>query len=138
MKCLIILWFLVMFGIVLLFVFMLVGCGLFVMMECQLFVELCVMIDMCVKVVQMIVLYVIMVVCGCLMQEKFVDFELFDGLMYYQVISDNFVFCFGSFVDGVLFDLLFGVFQCYQFNDSSYVVMMKIIMLVGVGEWLML
>ncbi|EOH6073694.1 heavy metal sensor histidine kinase [Burkholderia cenocepacia] len=123
-----------MFGIVSLLVFTLVGCGLFVMMERQLFAELRATIDTRAKVAAMIVSHATTAARGRLMQEKLADLEPPDGSTHYQVISDNPAFRFGSPVDGVPLDPPFGAFQRYQLNDSSYAVMTKTITLAGAGE----
>ncbi|WP_175842401.1 heavy metal sensor histidine kinase [Burkholderia arboris] len=123
-----------MFGIVSLLVFTLVGCGLFVMMERQLFAELRATIDTRAKVAEMIVSHATTAARGRLMQEKLADLEPPDGSTHYQIVSDNPAFRFGNPVNGVPLDPPFGAFQRYELNDSSYAVMTKTITLAGAGE----
>ena len=73
-----------MFGIVSLLVFTLVGCGLFVMMERQLFAELRATLDTRTKVAEMIVSHATTAMRGRLMQEKLADLEPPDGSTHYH------------------------------------------------------
>ncbi|MBE0631219.1 MAG: two-component sensor histidine kinase, partial [Burkholderia vietnamiensis] len=73
-----------MFGIVSLLVFSLVGCGLFAVMERQLFAELRATIDTRAKVAQMIVSHATTAMRGRLMQDKLADLEPPDGSTRYQ------------------------------------------------------
>ncbi|WP_247682287.1 heavy metal sensor histidine kinase [Burkholderia sp. Tr-862] len=123
-----------MFGIVSLLVFTLVGCGLFVMMERQLFAELRATIDTRAKVAQMIVSHATTAARGRLMQEKLADLEPPDGSTRYQIESPDADFRFGHPVNGVPVGEPFGAFQQYALNDSSYDVMTKTVALAGSGE----
>ena len=123
-----------MFGIVSLLVFTLVGCGLFVMMERQLFAELRATLDTRTKVAEMIVSHALTSERGRLMQEKLADLEPPDGSTRYQVDSTNPDFRFGKPVDGVPVGAPFGAFQRYALNDSSYDVMTKTVTVAGNGE----
>ncbi|WP_321820372.1 MULTISPECIES: heavy metal sensor histidine kinase [unclassified Burkholderia] len=123
-----------MFGIVSLLVFTLVGCGLFVMMERQLFAELRATIDTRAKVAQMIVSHATTAARGRLMQEKLADLEPPDGSTRYQVDSPDADFRFGRPVDGVPVGEPFGAFQQYALNHSSYEVMTKTVPIAGSGE----
>ncbi|WP_063551613.1 heavy metal sensor histidine kinase [Burkholderia territorii] len=123
-----------MFGIVSLLVFTLVGCGLFVMMERQLFAELRATIDTRAKVAQMIVSHATTAARGRLMQEKLADLEPPDGSTRYQVDSPDADFRFGHPVDGVPVGKPFGAFQQYALNHSSYDVMTKTVPIAGSGE----
>ncbi|AOI59921.1 heavy metal sensor histidine kinase [Burkholderia diffusa] len=123
-----------MFGIVSLLVFTLVGCGLFVMMERQLFAELRATIDTRAKVAQMIVSHATTAARGRLMQEKLADLEPPDGSTRYQIDSPDADFRFGHPVDGVPVGKPFGAFQQYALNHSSYDVMTKTVPIAGSGE----
>ncbi|MBR8181282.1 heavy metal sensor histidine kinase [Burkholderia ambifaria] len=123
-----------MFGIVSLLVFTLVGCGLFVMMERQLFAELRATIDTRAKVAQMIVSHATTAARGRVMQEKLADLEPPDGSTRYQIESPDADFRFGHPVDGVPVGEPFGAFQQYALNDSSYDVMTKTVAIAGSGE----
>ncbi|CAG9242096.1 Sensor protein [Burkholderia diffusa] len=123
-----------MFGIVSLLVFTLVGCGLFVMMERQLFAELRATIDTRAKVAQMIVSHATTAARGRLMQEKLADLEPPDGSTRYQIDSPDANFRFGHPVDGVPVGKPFGAFQQYALNHSSYDVMTKTVPIAGSGE----
>ncbi|KUY84338.1 heavy metal sensor histidine kinase [Burkholderia sp. RF4-BP95] len=123
-----------MFGIVSLLVFTLVGCGLFVMMERQLFAELRATIDTRAKVAQMIVSHATTAARGRLMQEKLADLEPPDGSTRYQIDSPDANFRFGHPVDGVPVGKPFGAFQQYALNRSSYDVMTKTVPIAGSGE----
>lgn len=123
-----------MFGIVSLLVFTLVGCGLFVMMERQLFAELRATIDTRAKVAQMIVSHATTAARGRLMQEKLADLEPPDGATRYQIDSPDANFRFGHPVDGVPVGKPFGAFQQYALNHSSYDVMTKTVPIAGSGE----
>jgi len=121
-------------GIVSLLVFTLVGCGLFVMMERQLFAELRATIDMRAKVAQMIVSHATTAERGRLMQEKLADLEPPDGSTRYQVENPDADFRFGHPIDGVPVGEPFGAFQQYALNHSSYDVMTKTVPIAGSGE----
>ncbi|WP_396330689.1 heavy metal sensor histidine kinase [Burkholderia anthina] len=123
-----------MFGIVSLLVFTLVGCGLFVMMERQLFAELRATIDTRAKVAQMIVSHATTAARGRLMQEKLADLEPPDGSTRYQVESPDADFRFGHPIDGAPVGKPFGAFQQYALNHSSYDVMTKTVPIAGSGE----
>ncbi|AFQ50725.1 heavy metal sensor histidine kinase [Burkholderia cepacia] len=123
-----------MFGIVSLLVFTLVGCGLFVMMERQLFAELRATIDTRAKVAQMIVSHATTAARGRLMQEKLADLEPPDGSTRYRVVSPDADFRFGHPIDGVPVGEPFGSFQQYALNHSSYDVMTKTVPIAGSGE----
>ncbi|KWF11630.1 heavy metal sensor histidine kinase [Burkholderia pseudomultivorans] len=122
-----------MFGIVSLLVFTLVGCGLFVMMERQLFAELRATLDTRAKVAEMIVSHALTPERGRLMKEKLADLEPPDGSTRYQVDTPNPDFRFGHPVDGVPVGAPFGAFQRYALNDSSYDVMTKTVTVAGNG-----
>ncbi|TDA47228.1 heavy metal sensor histidine kinase [Burkholderia pyrrocinia] len=123
-----------MFGIVSLLVFTLVGCGLFVMMERQLFAELRATLDTRTKVAEMIVSHATTAARGRLMQEKLADLEPPDGSTRYQVDSTNPAFRFGTPVNGVPVDPPFGAFQRYALNDRCYSVLTKTVRFAGNGE----
>ncbi|AXK62386.1 MULTISPECIES: heavy metal sensor histidine kinase [Burkholderia] len=123
-----------MFGIVSLLVFTLVGCGLFVMMERQLFAELRATIDTRAKVAQMIVSHATTAARGRLMQEKLADLEPPDGSTRYQIESPDADFRFGRPIDGAPVGKPFGAFRQYALNHSSYDVMTKTIPIAGSGE----
>ncbi|EAY70445.1 Heavy metal sensor kinase [Burkholderia dolosa AU0158] len=123
-----------MFGIVSLLVFTLVGCGLFVLMERQLFAELRATIDTRAKVAEMIVSHATTSARGRLMQEKLADLEPPDGSTRYQVDGADPAFRFGSPVDGVPVGEPAGAFQRYALNGSSYDVMTKTVAVAGSGE----
>ncbi|PRF56164.1 two-component sensor histidine kinase [Burkholderia multivorans] len=122
-----------MFGIVSLLVFTLVGCGLFVMMERQLFAELRATLDTRAKVAEMIVSHALTPERGRLMKEKLADLEPPDGSTRYQVDTPNPDFRFGRPVDGVPVGAPLGAFQRYALNDSSYDVMTKTVTVAGSG-----
>ncbi|HDR9272275.1 TPA: heavy metal sensor histidine kinase [Burkholderia vietnamiensis] len=123
-----------MFGIVSLLVFSLVGCGLFAVMERQLFAELRATIDTRAKVAQMIVSHATTAMRGRLMQDKLADLEPPDGSTRYQIDSPDADFRFGRPVDGVPVGPPLGAFQQYALNHSSYDVMTKTIPIAGSGE----
>ncbi|WP_423381402.1 heavy metal sensor histidine kinase [Burkholderia sp. LMG 32019] len=123
-----------MFGIVSLLVFTLVGCGLFVMMERQLFAELRATLDTRSKVAELIVSHATTAARGRLLQEKLSDFEPPDGSTHYQIVSPDPAFRFGSPVNGVPIEPPNGAFQRYALNDSSYDVMTKTVTVAGSGE----
>lgn len=123
-----------MFGIVSLLVFTLVGCGLFVIMERQLFAELRATLDTRTKVAEMIVSHATTSMRGRLMQEKLADLEPPDGSTHYQVDSPNPDFRFGTPVDGVPVGAPLGAFQRYALNHSTYDVMTKTVTVAGNGE----
>ncbi|HDR9022829.1 TPA: heavy metal sensor histidine kinase [Burkholderia vietnamiensis] len=123
-----------MFGIVSLLVFSLVGCGLFAVMERQLFAELRATIDTRAKVAQMIVSHATTAMRGQLMQDKLADLEPPDGSTRYQIDSPDADFRFGRPVDGVPVGPPLGAFQQYALNHSSYDVMTKTIPITGSGE----
>ncbi|HDR9040179.1 TPA: heavy metal sensor histidine kinase [Burkholderia vietnamiensis] len=123
-----------MFGIVSLLVFSLVGCGLFAVMERQLFAELRATIDTRAKVAQMIVSHATTAMRGRLMQDKLADLEPPDGSTRYQIDSPDADFRFGRPVDGVPVGPPLGAFPQYALNHSSYDVMTKTIPIAGSGE----
>ncbi|KWC24964.1 histidine kinase [Burkholderia ubonensis] len=123
-----------MFGIVSFVVFTLVGCGLFVMMERQLFAELRATLDTRTKVVEMIVSHATTPARWHITQEKLADLEPPDGSTHYRVDGPNPAFRFGRAVDGTPHGAPFGAFQRYRLNGSSYDVMTKTVTVAGSGE----
>ncbi|MXN76668.1 heavy metal sensor histidine kinase [Burkholderia sp. 4701] len=123
-----------MFGIVSFLVFTLVGAGLFVMMERQLFAELRATLDTRAKVVEMIVSHATTPARWHITQEKLADLEPPDGSTHYQVDSANPAFRFGRPPNGTPHGAPFGAFQRYRLNDSSYDVMTKTVTVAGSGE----
>lgn len=123
-----------MFGIVSFLVFTLVGVGLFVMMERQLFAELRATLDTRAKVVEMIVSHATTAARWHITQEKLADLEPPDGSTHYQVDSANPAFRFGRPPNGAPHGAPFGAFQRYRLNDSSYDVMTKTVTVAGSGE----
>ncbi|AOJ65795.1 histidine kinase [Burkholderia ubonensis] len=123
-----------MFGIVSFLVFTLVGCGLFVMMERQLFAELRATLDTRTKVVEMIVSHATTPARWHITQEKLADLEPPDGSTHYRVDGPNPAFRFGRAVDGTPHGAPFGAFQRYRLNGSSYDVMTKTVTVAGSGE----
>ncbi|RQR49420.1 HAMP domain-containing protein [Burkholderia sp. Bp9125] len=123
-----------MFGIVSFLVFTLVGVGLFVMMERQLFAELRATLDTRAKVVEMIVSHATTPARWHITQEKLADLEPPDGSTHYQVDSANPAFRFGRPPNGTPHGAPFGAFQRYRLNDSSYDVMTKTVTVAGSGE----
>ncbi|KVN26556.1 histidine kinase [Burkholderia stagnalis] len=123
-----------MFGIVSFLVFTLVGVGLFVMMERQLFAELRATLDTRAKVVEMIVSHATTAPRWHITQEKLADLEPPDGSTHYQVDSANPAFRFGRPPNGTPHGAPFGAFQRYRLNDSSYDVMTKTVTVAGSGE----
>ncbi|RQR65891.1 HAMP domain-containing protein [Burkholderia sp. Bp9126] len=123
-----------MFGIVSFLVFTLVGVGLFVMMERQLFAELRATLDTRAKVVEMIVSHATTPARWHITQEKLADLEPPDGSTHYQVDSANPAFRFGRPPNGTPHGAPFGAFQRFRLNDSSYDVMTKTVTVAGSGE----
>ncbi|MBN3820833.1 heavy metal sensor histidine kinase, partial [Paraburkholderia sp. Se-20369] len=123
-----------MFGIVSFLVFTLVGCGLFVMMERQLFAELRATLDTRAKVVEMIVSHATTPARWHITQDKLADLEPPDGSTHYQVDGPNPAFRFGRPPNGTPHGAPVGAFQRYRLNDSSYDVMTKTVTVAGSGE----
>ncbi|RQS76789.1 HAMP domain-containing protein [Burkholderia sp. Bp8963] len=122
-----------MFGIVSLLVFTLVGVGLFVMMERQLFAELRATLDTRTKVVEMIVSHATTQARWHITQEKLADLQPPDGSTHYQVDGPDPAFRFGHPVNGTPHGAPFGTYQRYRLNDSSYDVMTKTVTVAGSG-----
>ena len=122
-----------MFGIVSLLVFTLVGCGLFVMMERQLFAELRATLDTRTKVAEMIVSHRPRP-CAGVSCRKSSPTSNRPTARRTTVDSPNPDFRFGTPVDGVPVGAPFGAFQRYALNHSTYDVMTKTVMVAGNGE----
>jgi two-component system heavy metal sensor histidine kinase CusS len=118
-----------MFGITSFLVFSLVGAGLFVLMEGQLFEEVRATLSTRAKVAEMIVVHATTVDhWRTVTREKLTDLEPPDGSTRYIVESADPAFRLGQPVHGTPTSATHDAFQLYQLDHSSYDVMTKTIM----------
>ncbi|WP_179401065.1 heavy metal sensor histidine kinase [Burkholderia guangdongensis] len=124
-----------MFGITSFLVFSLVGAGLFVMMERQLFAELRATLDTRAKVAEMIAVHATTVAhWQNITREKLADLEPPDGTTHYVVDSANPAFRVGHPVRGTPVGASPDTFQRYRLDHSSYDVMTKTVTIAPGGE----
>ncbi|CAN0626439.1 Sensor protein [Burkholderia multivorans] len=123
-----------MFGITSFILFSLVGVGLFVVLERQLFADLRMTLDTRAKVAQMIVTHATTAEHWHITQDKLATLEPPDGSTRFQVVGDNPAFRFGHPVDGAPAGPPDGSYQLYRLNGRDYGAMTKTFTVDGEGE----